>query len=106
MLAFAVGVPFADWSPVWRGDSGLLVWNGLRSALQCGDLVRWRDELQRFETGYAKPLWEAVCDGRIARLTVDIQSADARHRLNLSRGNAWALWRRSRPLADYSLKTR
>jgi len=107
MLAAAAGIPFSAWAGHWRDaeeDGGqLLVWTGLRSALQSGDLAAWRSALQDFESGYARPLWQALRDGKIARLQLDILSGDGIRRVMLTRGDAWSFWRRARRLAEYSL---
>ena len=107
MFASAANIPFAGWSDQWCDNetSGkqLLVWIGLRSALQRGDLDAWRAALQDFETGYAQPLWQALRAGKIAQLQLDILGGDSVWRLLLSRADAWAFWRRSRPLAGCSL---
>lgn len=116
MLASAAGIPFADWSPTWHNSlssapcSGgatrggqLLVWSGLRNALQRGDLAAWRQALQDFENGYAQPLWQALRSGKIARLQVDISGGDSLRQLHLTRGDAWAIWRRAKCLPEYSV---
>ena len=106
MLVASAGVPFADWSPGWRGGDAegeqLLVWTGLRAALQRGDLAAWREALQKFETGYAQPLWQALRNGKISRLHLDVLGGDGRRQLTLARGEAWSVWRRARPLDSYS----
>lgn len=104
MLAVAAGVSFTGWSPTWHRAEGrqLLVWRGLRSALQCGDLGAWRDALQDFETGYAQPVWQALRAGQIDRLTLDVLGGDGLRRYCLTRRDAWSFWRRAQPLADYS----
>lgn len=81
----------------------LLVWTGLRSALQRGDLAAWRSALQQFETGYAQPLWQALRKGQITQLQVDISGGDSLWQVRLARGDAWAFWRRTKSLADYSV---
>lgn len=107
MLASAADIPFAGWLNQWcAGEASgreLLVWTGLRSALQCGDLVAWREALQGFETGYAQPLWQALRSGKIAQLQMDILGGDGIRRVRLTRGDAWAFWRRAKPLARYSM---
>ena len=105
MLATAAGVPFSQWQPVWHVGDELLVWTGLRSALQRGDFAAWRSALQDFETGYAWPLWQALCKGQIARLQVDILGGDSLRKIRLTRGDSWAFWRRTRRLADYSVES-
>ena len=107
MFAAAAGAPFAEWPEQWRDEENsgrqLLVWTGLRSALQRGDLDAWRAVLQDFETGYARPLWQALRAGKISQLQVDILGGDRVRRLLLTRADAWAFWRRARPLAHYSM---
>lgn len=106
MFAAAAGIPFAAWPKQWNiGGEGqqLLVWTGLRSALQRGDLAGWRDALQDFETGYAQPLWQALRSGKLEQLELDILGDDGIRRVLLKRANTWAFWRRARRLAGYSL---
>jgi hypothetical protein len=107
MFAEAAGIPFSGWQAQWRGeqngDRQLLVWTALRSALRRGDLDAWRTALQEFETGYAQPLWHALRTGEIAQLQVDILGGDRVRRLSLERADTWALWRRARPFARYSM---
>jgi len=115
MFAKAAGVPFSPWPKQWRGSLSqrgrafssegrqLLVWTGLRSALQRGDLAGWRTALQDFESGYAQPLWQALRSGKIAQLQLDILGADGIRRVLLTRGDTWAFWRRARPLAGYAM---
>ena len=98
MFAAAAGIPFAGWSGQWRDEERngrqLLVWTGLRRALQQGDLGAWRAGLQDFETGYVQPLWQALRAGKISQLQVDVPGGDRARRLLLNRANAWAFWRR------------
>jgi hypothetical protein len=107
IFATASGVPFSAWSEQWRDEDcngkQLLVWTGLRSALQRGDLAAWRTALQDFESGYAWPLWQALRSGKIARLQIDILGGDSIRRVLLTRGDTWAFWRRAKRLAEYSM---
>ncbi|MHB1237117.1 MAG: hypothetical protein ACYCY7_06100 [Gallionella sp.] len=107
MFARAAGVPFSAWASLWRaGDSPgkqLLVWTGLRSALQRGDLADWQAALQDFESGYAQPLLAALRRGKIAGLQLDIPGRDSLRSMRLARADIWAFWRRSGRLAGYSL---
>jgi hypothetical protein len=105
MFAAAAGVPFTEWSGQRRDAEGrqLLVWTGLRSALQSGDLAAWRNALQDFESGYARPLWQALRSGTITRLQIDILSGNSIRRVLLTRGDTWAFWRRIKRLAEYPL---
>jgi hypothetical protein len=107
MFASVAGVPFSEWGGQWRGVPGdgeqLLVWNGLRRALQHGDLAGWREALQAFETGYAQPLWQALRSGRIERLELEADGAESSQRIALGRADTWAFWRRAKPLATWSI---
>lgn len=107
MFAAASGVPFMSWPEQWhepdRDGRQLLVWTGLRTAMQRGDLDAWRSAIQDFESGFAQPLWQALRAGRIAQLQLDIIGAAGMRRVMLTRGDSWALWRRVRRLAGYSL---
>jgi len=100
MFASAAEIPFAGWPEQWRDEDGsgkqLLVWTGLRSSLQRGGLDAWRVALQGFETGYAQPLWQALRSGKIAQLQIDIPGGDDIRRVCLTRGDAWAFWRRGK----------
>jgi len=107
MLAAAAGIPFTKLTEQWSQSTGegkqLLVWTGLSSSLQRGDLAAWRESLQDFETGYAQPLWQALLSGKLAQLQLDIRCEYSIRRVQLKRGDAWAFWRRARPLVGYSM---
>lgn len=107
MFAAAVGVTFSAWSAQWHAESvcdrQLLVWTALRQALQEGDWTRWREALQHFETGYAQPLWQALRSGAIDQLQIEVLGSDGIRRVQLTRSNTWAFWRRSKRLAEYSI---
>lgn len=107
MFAAAADIPFAGWQKHWRPaencDRQLLVWTGLRSALQRGDPEAWRAGLLEFETGCAQPLLQALRAGKIAQLQLDIAGGNRARRLRLTRADAWAFWRRARPLAEYAM---
>ncbi len=102
MFASFSGTPFSRWGKQWRGSSEneLLVYTGLRRALQRGDLSAWQKALQDFENDYARPLLQALRQGRISRLNLDILGAGHLHRLTLERMDAWAFWRNSRLLEE------
>ena len=107
MFAQAADIPFSAWANQWHAEDclgqQLLVWTGLRSALQRGDLPGWQTELQDFENGYAQPLFAALRGGKIARLQLDVLGEESIRRTRLTRGDAWAFWRRSARLAGYSI---
>jgi len=107
MFATAADIPFETLPNVWNKEicdgEQLMVWTGLRSALRRGDLATWRDAMQEFEAGYAQPLWQALRNGKLDLLEIDIACDDGIRHLSLKRGDTWAFWRRSRNLAEYSL---
>lgn len=108
-FAQAAGIPCAALPDDARDCAGkeegevLLVWEGLRRAIQRGDLHAWRASLQHFERCCAAPLMEALRAGRIARLTLDVPGNGAARRFVLTRSAAWKLWRRARPFTHYAL---
>ena len=109
MFATAAGVSFSVWDGQWRDTENnakdgeqLLVWTGLRSALHSGDLAAWRTALQDFENGYAQPLWQALRTGKIARLQIDVLGNENIQRVQLTRSDTWAFWRRAKRLEKYS----
>lgn len=104
MLAAVAGSQFATWPERWQAAEGeqLLVWTGLRAALQHGELASWRDALQAFESNYAQPLWQALRAGKIDSLQLDVLGGDSLRQLRLTRADSWSFWRRSKKLADYS----
>ncbi|MFZ2540542.1 MAG: hypothetical protein WAW75_02080 [Gallionella sp.] len=107
MLAAAASVPFAAWNARWDEGScdgrQLLVWTGLRAALQRGDLAAWRDALQDFEVSYAQPLSQALRSGKIEQLQLDILGENGTRCVLFKRAHTWAFWRKVRRLAEYSL---
>jgi len=107
MFARSAGIPYSVWPKQWHDDPSisrqLLVWTGLRSALQRGDLAAWRTALQDYETGYAQPLWQALKSGKIDRLQLDVLGAHGDLRVQMSRGDTRAFWRRNKRLAEYPL---
>jgi len=107
MLAKVSDIPYTTFQTEWNVDQEeerqLLVWAGLRIALQQGGMPAWRDSLQELEMKCAQPVWRAVRSGKIDQLRMDIPGAESLWRLNLSQRDTWAIWRRIRPLASYSM---
>lgn len=106
MIAAAAGASFDGWPGQWQPEGAgaqLLVWTGLRSALQQGDLDAWRAALQAFETSYAQPLWQALRAGDIAQLQLDVPAEGGMRRIRLKRVDAWSCWRRPQRLAAHSM---
>jgi hypothetical protein len=83
--------------------NGLWVCIAPGEALQRGDLCAWREAVQQVEQQYAQPLLKALQAGQLQRLTLEVLREDAAHRVELTRGAAWKLWRSARPLAWYAV---
>lgn len=81
----------------------LIVWEGLRRPLQQGDLHAWRDSVQCLEQSYIAPLWEALRNGHIRQLSLNILNAGVAHRFVLTRSAVWKPWRLSKSLTQYAL---
>jgi hypothetical protein len=107
MFAAAASVQYLKWAAQWKIEdcSGkqLLVWTGLRTAMQQGDLAAWGKALQDFENGYAQPIWQALCAGKIAQLQLDIPSGENSRHVRLTRRDTWSFWRCAKPLVCYSM---
>jgi len=106
-FAQAAGIPVVQSAEQMLGNLGsgdcLLVWEGLRDALQRADIGKWRSALQQFETEYAMPLLAALSAGLVEQITLDVLSEGAARRYVLTRAALWKLWRLPRPLLRYAL---
>lgn len=105
MFALAAATPYRKLNGQWQGQEGtqLLLCDGLRAALQTGDLQTWRDALQVLETGYAQPLLDALRTGKLARLQIDVLAGENSKRLHLTRTDTWRFWRYGKRLAAHSI---
>ena len=83
-----------------EGDA-LIVWEGLRRALQQGGLYAWRDAVLGLEQNCVAPLRDALRAGHITQLTLDVPGAGVARRFVLTRSASWKLWRLSKSLALY-----
>ena len=81
----------------------LIVWESLRRPFQQGDLYAWRDSVQCLEQSYIASLWEALRNGRIKQLSLNILNAGVAQRFVLTRSAVWKPWRLSKPLTRYAL---
>jgi len=84
-----------------NGDTGLWVESVLATAWQRGDLYAWRDAMQWVERELARPLWEAIEQGRLQSLTLDVLTETETHRFVFDRSASWKLWRRASSLSAY-----
>lgn len=95
-LAEATGVTHTSWQLPWKpsvSEAQLLVWEGLREAARQGDWAFWRESLLQLESSVAKPLWQALRAGRIARIVLDAGDMDGWRQSSLSRAGSCAFWR-------------
>ena len=88
----------------WVAEAGdlMVVWEGLRTALQVADIGGWRRAVQDFEDTVAMPLLAALASGQLERITLDILSDNASQRFVLTRASLWKVWRRPKPLWYYA----
>lgn len=80
----------------------LIIWDGLRAALQDGDLGGWRESLQYFEQRCAYPLLQALRSGLLEKITLDTVQEQSSRRFVLTRRDNRKFWRRARKLDFYS----
>ncbi len=91
----------------WLADASgeiLVVWEGQRLAIQQGNLQAWQDAVLNFEQFCAAPLLNALGNGKVAQVSVEVLHGSASHRFVLSRGDLWKVWRMPTSLAHYALK--
>jgi hypothetical protein len=86
-----------------QGGEALLVWEGLRLALQSADIAKWRASVQQFEADFAAPLLAALAAGQLEQITLDVLSEGESRRFVLTRSALWKLWRLPKPLLHYAL---
>ncbi len=107
MTPLPISASGAGWRAAETGIM-LLVWDGLRHALQHGDLGEWRDSLQQFEDHCAAPLLSDLHRGRIGKITLDVLDEQGLHpapgarRFTLMRRGAWQFWRLPGRLESYA----
>ncbi len=91
------------WMNNMTGDV-LLVWEGLRQAMQQGDLQAWQSNALSLEQDCAAPLLKSVSEGRVGQLTIDVLHSSGAQRFVFARSDLWKVWRRSVSLSKYALK--
>jgi len=97
LLAKAARMGSRTWPERWEPtvDSQLLVYGGLAEALRNGDWDAWRNRVQAFERGYARPLLAALRRGSLRRLEIRIpRTGGAAWAGALTPISAWKFWRR------------
>jgi hypothetical protein len=107
-FALAAGVDHAplpdDAAPYLSGREGdiLIVWDGLRHALQHGDPGGWRDSLQHLEINCLGPLLQALSSGMLDSITLDVLQQGGSSRFTLTRRGARKFWRLNKQLHKYA----
>jgi hypothetical protein len=89
-------------SNAWQGDL-LLLWEGMRSALQHADIAQWRSAVMQFEKSFMAPLLAELYAGKLEQITLDALNEGATRRFVLTRGMLWKIWRSPKPLLHYAL---
>jgi hypothetical protein len=82
---------------------GLWVEMAAGDAWRRGDLYAWRESVLRLEQQLAQPILKALLKGSLSRLTLEVTGDDVTRRFELTRTDAWKLWRGSRPLPRYAV---
>jgi hypothetical protein len=84
-----------------KGESHLVVLDGLRRAAWYGDDAAWREGLTRIDTHWIKPLLQALRGGRISELTLHAISEQGGLMVTSNRAWRWQFWRRNKSLKHY-----
>ncbi len=86
-----------------QAQQGLWGTTTLSEAWRNDDLYAWRERLKVIENEMARPIWEALCAGNLASVTVSAVDDSALRTFELQRSDCWKLWRRAKPLAHYAV---
>lgn len=84
-----------------EGEVGVWVETALATAWQRGDLYAWRDAMEWVERELARPLWDAIHQGRLQEITLDVLTENETQRFVFDRSASWKLWRRTGSLSAY-----
>lgn len=84
-----------------EGEAGVWVEIALATAWQRGDLYAWRDAMEWIERELARPLWDAIRQGRLQEITLDVLAENQTQRFVFNRSASWKLWRRIGSLSAY-----
>lgn len=83
-------------------EAGVWVETALATAWQRGDLYVWRDVMEWVERELARPLWDAIQQGRLLRITLDVVTENETRRFVFNRSASWKLWRKTQAVVAYS----
>jgi len=82
-------------------EVGVWVETVLATAWQRGDLYAWREGIERVERELARPLWEAVRQGRLQKIILEVSSETETCCFEFDRAASWKLWRGAGSLFDH-----
>lgn len=103
-FAKAAGLPYyasLEQILLTEGETGIWVESALATAWQRGDLYAWRDAMVWMDRELARPLWNAIEQGRLQTVTLEIPAETETHRFVFNRAASWKLWRRAQPAVAY-----
>lgn len=106
VFARAAGIRHCDsLSAMLASDAGRGAWlaTSLQAPFRQHDLYRWHENLLAVQRDVLQPVWQALCDGKLRALTLEIPTVEALHRFESRASDRWKLWRRRQPLASYSV---
>jgi len=105
-FARAAGIRRFDSLPAMlASDAKLGAWlaTALQAPLRQHDLYRWREHLLVMQRDLLQVIWQALLDGKLRSLTLEVPVAEALHRFEMKTIDSWKVWRRRQPLAVYSV---
>lgn len=88
-------------APAQQG-SLLVVWEGLRRAIQQADIAGWRDSVQQLEEKLIRPAWAALMAGEVDQITLDVVLESHSRRFVAGRSAKWKWWCFAKSLPDYA----
>lgn len=80
----------------------LIVLDTLRRRAQYNDAYGWREDLKRLEENWFSPLYDAVQEGKINKLTLTTQNVNSTRNFTISRKDLWKFWCVTEPLSTYT----
>lgn len=88
-----------------QANEGLWVTTAPNEAWQHGDLYGWRERMECVEREVAVPIWNALCEGRLQSVTIEVPMESSNIRFVLDRVGIWKLWRQSKLLESYCVES-
>ena len=100
------GLPqdFAAWRAVAEKGSHCVVLDQLRRSVWYGDEQAWRAGVQQFEHSWFAPIKQALQQGKIEAVEMQIIGTKVCLQISLTPGMRWRFWRRSKPLKHYIVR--